>query len=66
MATIPLILLSLAMLRWPIGPLAVFKKFCETKSRLGSKSLMVRTRLDFRGDELSATRCFSAASFKPR
>ena len=30
-ATIPLILLSLAMLRWPIGPLAVLKRFCETE-----------------------------------
>jgi membrane protease YdiL (CAAX protease family) len=28
-ATVPLMLLSLAMLRWPIGPGATFKQFCE-------------------------------------
>jgi membrane protease YdiL (CAAX protease family) len=28
-ATIPLILMVLAMLRWPIGPLARVKKFCD-------------------------------------
>jgi len=28
-ATIPLILMFLAMLRWPIGPLARVKKFCD-------------------------------------
>jgi uncharacterized protein len=39
-ATIPLILLSLAMLRWPVGPLAFFKKFCdkEVTPRLGNAS----------------------------
>jgi uncharacterized protein len=28
-ATVPLVLLFLAMLRWPIGPLARVKKFCD-------------------------------------
>jgi membrane protease YdiL (CAAX protease family) len=30
-ATIPLVLMFLAMLRWPIGPLARVKKFCDTE-----------------------------------
>jgi uncharacterized protein len=30
-AAIPLILMFLAILRWPIGPLARFKKFCDTE-----------------------------------
>ena len=29
MATVPLVLMFLAMLRWPIGPLARVKKFCD-------------------------------------
>ena len=30
-ATIPLVLMFLAMLRWPVGPLARVKKFCDTE-----------------------------------
>ena len=30
-ATVPLVLMFLAMLRWPIGPLARVKKFCDTE-----------------------------------
>jgi membrane protease YdiL (CAAX protease family) len=40
-ATIPLMLLSLAMLRWPIGPGAAFKEFCDNEvvARLENSSL---------------------------
>ena len=29
LATVPLVLMFLAMLRWPVGPLARVKKFCD-------------------------------------